>query len=181
MMAAAGLPFETRAPAWATWAFVAGSAGFDWLVARTALPFAHGPDAVMAAALALAAAGCRKPAAVVALVGGLLADLPGGVLLGLGSVTRFLAVSLGAQGWLRLQTDSYPALTAVAFAAVLSERLLGLAGAWIFGLPVALSGTEALALLEVALLTTGLFALTYPVAAWLTWPRPVARAGEPGP
>lgn len=179
-MASAGVPAEARPPAWAVWAFVAAAAAFDWLVARTMLPFAHGPDAVTAAALALAAAGCRRPAQVVALAGGLLADLPGGVLLGLGSVTRLLAVLLGVQAWSRLQTDSYPALTAVAFAAALLEGLLGLAGAWIFGLPLALSGARALALLEMALLTTGLFALAYPLAAWLSWPRPPARAGEPG-
>ena len=180
-MATVGLPAEARPPAWLVWASVAASAAFDWLVARTMLPFAHGPDAVTAVALALAAAGSRRPAAAVALAGGLLADLPGGVLLGLGSVTRLVAVSLGVQAWSRLQTDSYAALAGVALAAALVEGLLGLAGAWFFGLPVAFSSARALALLEVALLTTGLFALAYPVAAWLCWPRPVTRAGEPGP
>lgn len=180
-MAAAGAPTRPRPPGWAVGALVVGSAGFDWLVARTALPFTHGPDAVVASALALAAVGCRRPAAVVAVVGGLLADLPGGVLLGLGAVTRLLAVGLGAQAWSRLQTDSYAALTAVAFAAALGEGFLALAGGWIFGLPVVLSVTRMLALLEVALLTTALFALLYPLAAWISWPRPVARAEDAGP
>ena len=167
---------EGRLSGWVTAGFVAGAVAFDWLLARTALPFPHGPDGVLAAALALAAAGSPTAATRVALAGGVLAELPGGVLLGLGAVTRLVAVELARRGLARLQTDSYAVLAAVVLVTGVAERAMGLAGAWFFGVPVPLSVATAGRVLQVALLTTALFALVYPLAAWLCWPRPAARA-----
>lgn len=166
-----------RVTGWAVAGLVAGTVAADWLVARIVIPFGPGPDPVLAVALALMACGLRGPAGWVAFVGGALADLPGGVLLGLGGVTRQVACLVAERTWLWLQDDSYPSLVLVAFGAALAEGLLAQVGGWIFGVPWGSTSARAVLCLQGALLTTALFALVYPPAAWLAWLRTAGRAG----
>lgn len=172
MTGAWGRAEEAGWPRWVFGSLAAGAVLFNWLASSTLLPFSPGPDAVLALALALSAAGFRRAAGWVSVAAGLLADLPGGVLLGLGCVSRRLAVELAVRIWSRLQNDTYPNVVLVALVAAVAEGWMALAGGWAFGVGWGSLAGRTVATAQRALLTTGLFAAFYPLAVWLRWRSP---------
>lgn len=152
------------------WALLAGCIGFDWVVFRGLTVFGHSPDPVLAAALAVAALGHPRTAAVVGFAGGILADLLGGVLVGIGGVSRALAAFAAGRFVAQVGTEPYALLLALAVLASAAEWGISLMGAWAFGVPVALSSYTLAEAASQVLLTAALFSVLYPVGAW--WYRP---------
>ncbi len=155
---------------WVGWALLTLGVALDWTVFRGLTLFGQSPDPVLAAALVAAALGQERAAGMVGVLGGLLADLPGGLLVGIGGVSRGLAASGAARLVARLGTEPYVLLVGLVMLASSAEWAISLVGAWAFGVRVSLSLHTLAGAASRILLTAALFSTLYPLGAW--WYRP---------
>lgn len=155
---------------WVGWALLALGVALDWTVFRGLTLFGQSPDPVLAAALVAAALGQGRAAGMVGVVGGLLADLLSGLLVGIGGVSRGLAALGAARFVARVGTEPYVLLVGLAVLASSAEWAISLAGAWAFGVRVSLSVHTLAGAASRVLLTAALFSILYPLGAW--WYRP---------
>lgn len=146
----------------------------DLLIWPVVAPFGVIPDSVLAVSLALAMAGRRREALGVAVGAGLVVDLAGGVLIGLGGAARALAVLAADAAAARLPAERFGVSAAVgALGALVCEAAQRL-GAAAFGVQAPLSWAALARAAGFVLLTAALFAVAYTAISW-------ARLAAPGP
>ncbi|HEY8424814.1 MAG TPA: hypothetical protein VIK73_02220 [Limnochordales bacterium] len=151
---------------WVVGAAVVVAVLADLLVWPVVAPFGVLPDTVLAVALALTVTGDRRPGLWVAVGGGLLCDLAGGVLIGLGSAARALAVLLA--DWLvaRAPSDRFGVTVAIAALSAATCEAAQRAGAVAFGVETPFSWVVAARAVGFVLLTGALFAVAYTAVSW---------------
>lgn len=165
-MRVGGPPASTSRQRWVTGVSVGVALMADLLLWPVIAPFGIVPDSVLAVALALAAAGHRRSGLWVALGAGLVSDLSGGELIGLGGAGRALAVLAADWAVRSAPADRFGVTLAIGAASVVASRLAQQAGALAFGVSVPVSVPALARGLGFVLLTGALFAVAYTAVSW---------------
>lgn len=147
----------------------------DLVVWPAVAPFGTVPDTTLAVALALAMVGQKRTAVALALGAGLVCDLVGGYLVGLGAAARAAAVLVASFATGRTPAEEFWVTMVIAGTALVVGGATLQLGALAFGVPVVISLWNVARGVVFMLLTGALFAVAYAV---FTWVHLEVRAGE---
>ncbi|MBE3598257.1 MAG: hypothetical protein IMX02_05480 [Limnochordaceae bacterium] len=146
---------------WTLAAVLSGAVVLDLVVWPVLAPFGQTPDTLLSVTVAMAMVGWGGPAVLAALTLGLLIDLSGGVLIGLGAASRALVVAGVAYAAPRAGVDRLGVAVAMADAAAVAAWGVAQLGAAAFGVDVYVTAAQVVQVLVHALLTGAVFAVAY--------------------